>query len=246
MGIHGNRAQKLIFQFPNVPGPGVCRQHAEGTRRQTNLGALVTATGPSEQPACQQGHIFNSISQGRERDHDRGQPKEQIFPKTTLPHLVSQTAMSRPEHPDVHIPGLILTDAMDLALLQEPQQLRLHGWWHLADLVEQHRASVRRLQKADSIRARPRERAFSMTKELRLEQPFRKRSAIDCDKGPIGTGSVRVDRSREKLLSGSRFPLDHHRDRRLARLMCKLQSGHHQRCSGNQCRLNLVCLLPHR
>ncbi len=46
--------------------------------------------------------------------------------------------------------GCVPADAVDLALLERAQQLRLQPRMHLADLVEQQRAAVRLLELADA------------------------------------------------------------------------------------------------
>ena len=63
---------------------------------------------------------------------------------------------------------------MDLALLQEAQEFRLHGSWHLADLIEQNRAPVGGFPQADSILISPGKRSLAMTEEFGFEQPLGK------------------------------------------------------------------------
>ena len=60
--------------------------------------------------------------------------------------------------------------ALELALLQHAQQLRLQLQRDLADLVEKHRAVVGQLEAADALRDRAGERAPLVPEQLALEQ----------------------------------------------------------------------------
>ena len=48
-------------------------------------------------------------------------------------------------------PRPVLTDAAHLAFLQHPQQFHLHGRRYIADLVEEQRAAVGRLEQTGAI-----------------------------------------------------------------------------------------------
>ena len=77
-------------------------------------------------------------------------------------------------------------DALDHALLQEAQQLRLQGHRKIADLVQEQRAAIRGLDLADRALDGARIGALLVAEELALEQRFRDRRAIDGHK-PAGT-----------------------------------------------------------
>ena len=59
-----------------------------------------------------------------------------------------EVAVGRGDDAHVDRAARVLADAADLALLQHAQQLDLHRRRHLADLVEEQRAAVRRLEQA--------------------------------------------------------------------------------------------------
>ena len=67
----------------------------------------------------------------------------------------------------------------DLAVLQRAQQLRLHLRPHVADLVEEQRAAVRRLEQAALGRDGAGERAPGVAEQLGLEQRLGQRRAVD-------------------------------------------------------------------
>ncbi len=65
---------------------------------------------------------------------------------------------------------LVRADGAHLAVLQDPQQLRLHLERHVADFVEEDRPAVCRDEVPGPVLRRARERAADMTEELALEE----------------------------------------------------------------------------
>src|SRR5205814_8736828 len=112
------------------------------------------------------------------------------------------------------LPGLAVSDGADVSLLEHPQQLRLHGGRHLADLVEQDRATRGRFEQPALVMRRPGEGAATMAEELALEERLRQRRTVDGDEGLAGPRARRVDAARHQLLAGAGLALDQDRDRR--------------------------------
>ena len=99
--------------------------------------------------------------------------------------------------------GCVAADAARSALLEHAQQLRLHRRRQLADLVEEERAAVRRLEAADAPLARAGEGAALVAEELALEQRLRDRGAVHDDEGLVAARAELVDRARDELLAGA-------------------------------------------
>src|SRR5581483_12268950 len=91
-------------------------------------------------------------------------------------------------------------DAVDLALLQDPEELRLQRRLHLADLVEEDRAVLGQLELAELPRDGARECAPLVPEELALEQLARQRRAVDRDEGLRAPRPALVEVAREQLL----------------------------------------------
>jgi hypothetical protein len=77
---------------------------------------------------------------------------------------------------------------------------------HVADLVEQDRAAVRLDEEAGTVGVRARERAAQVAEELRLEQAFRQRDAVDRDVRALRAGARVVDRAGDELLARAVSP----------------------------------------
>src|SRR5262249_7915238 len=105
--------------------------------------------------------------------------------------------------------GVAPTDPGELALLEHAEQLRLESERQLADLVEEERASRRRLELADAPLGRPGEGAALVAEELALEELVRDRGAVERDERPAPAGMV-VEGLRDQLLPGAGLALDEH------------------------------------
>ena len=111
---------------------------------------------------------------------DHVEAVEQILAEAALADLACQIAVRRGDHAHVDADGLVAADALELALLQHAQQLRLRRGRDLADLVEEQRAAVGLLEAAVAARGRAGERALLVAEQLALEHAFGERAAVDA------------------------------------------------------------------
>ena len=105
---------------------------------------------------------------------------------------------------DVDLDRVRVADALELALLQHAQQLRLQRRAHRPDLVEEERALVRLLEPSLPRADRAGERAADVAEELRLEQRFRNRAAVERDEAVGAARAAVMNRARGELLAGAR------------------------------------------
>jgi hypothetical protein len=85
--------------------------------------------------------------------------------------------------------------------LGDPQELGLQVQRQLADLVEQQRAAVGRLEAPRPVAGGAREAPLHVPEELALQQLARDRRAVDLHEGPLGPRAPQVERAREPLLA---------------------------------------------
>jgi hypothetical protein len=96
-------------------------------------------------------------------------------------------------------------------VLQEAQQLHLQRGGQLADLVEEERAAVRRLDAAAPLGVGARERALLVAEQLALEQRLGDRPAVDRHERPLRAQPQPVDRVGGELLAGAALAEHQHR-----------------------------------
>ena len=104
-------------------------------------------------------------------------------------------------HVGVARPGL--ADALELLVLQEAQQLGLQRRRDLADLVEEQRAALGRLDAARLVAHRAGERAARVAEQLAREQLLGQRRAVDHDERLARRACCARGRAREHALAGA-------------------------------------------
>jgi hypothetical protein len=145
-----------------------------------------------------------------------------------------QIAVGGRHHAHVHAHRLVAAHALEVLLLQEAQQLHLHGHGDLAHLVEEQRPSVGRLEAAATLLQRARERAALVAEELRLQHGLRQRRAVELDEGLVGARRVLVDGRRDQLLARAGLTMDEHGGLALGHLRHGLEEALHGRVVADQ------------
>ena len=114
------------------------------------------------------------------------------------------------DHADVQVQDTLAAHALDLRVIEEAQQLRLGRQAQVADFVKEHGAAIGLLQLAHPGRARARERALLVTKELALDEVTGNCRAIDGDKRPRRPHALQVNRTRDQFLAHAALAGDKH------------------------------------
>src|SRR5262245_3485952 len=157
----------------------------------------------------QLGDVASPIAQRRDVDTDDIQPEEEVFPEATAAHGRFEVLVRRRHDPDVDVDGLATTNARELALLDDAQELCLQPERHVRDLVEEEGAAGGRFELADAALDRSREGAPLVAEELALQELVRDRRTVEGDERPPPFG-ILMDGPRHELLSGARLALDQH------------------------------------
>ena len=114
--------------------------------------------------------------------------------------------------------ALRFADALELAVFEDAQQLRLQLQRQLADLVQEQGRVVRVLEIARARRRRAGERALGVTEQRRLHERRRDRRAVEREERVRRALAHEVQRLGDELLAAARFALDQHRERRVREL----------------------------
>src|SRR5439155_21981979 len=112
-----------------------------------------------------------------------------------------QIAVGGCDHAHVHFRRLRIAHPLELAFLQDAQQLHLQRGAHGPDLVEKERALVRLLEAALSIAEGAGERAAHVAEELRFEQVFWNRAAVEGDETLFAARAVVMDRASDNFFA---------------------------------------------
>jgi hypothetical protein len=155
-------------------------------------------------------HVLLALAHRRQLDVDHAQAEVQVLAEVALVDLLAQVAVGRRQHPHVDLDRLVAADPLDLALLEDAQQLGLQRDVELADLVEEDRAAVGLLEAAEVLADRAGEAALLVAEQRRLDQLLGDRAAVEHDER-LGLARRRVvHRARDHLLAGAGLAGDQH------------------------------------
>ena len=126
-------------------------------------------------------------------------------------HLGGEVAIGGGYQADVELPGACAADTLELALLQDAQQLGLQLRSQLADLVEKNGAALGHLELALFLRHGSGEGALLVSEQLAFQQRLGEGGAVDGDEGLGRARAEAVQGAGHQFLAGAGFAEDEHR-----------------------------------
>ena len=136
----------------------------------------------------------------------------------------------------VGLDGLGAADPLELALLQDAQQLHLGRQVDVADLVEEQRAALGELEPPLLARLGAGERPLLVAEELRLDEAVGQRRAAHLDERLLRAQRAVVDRVRDQLLAGARLAANQRRGVGAGHLRDLLEDLPHRPAAADQVR----------
>ena len=164
-----------------------------------------------EEVLHQERDVLLALAQRRQLHRDDVQPVEQILAEQPVRHHASEVVVGRGDDAHIDLGRMRIAHALELALLQDPQQLHLQPRAHRADLVEKERALVRLFEPSQPVGDGARERAADMAEQLGLEQRLGDRAAVERHEPVHPARAVVVDGARDDFLSRSGLTGDEER-----------------------------------
>ena len=125
-------------------------------------------------------NILASIAQRRHGDDEGAEPKVEILTERPRVDRRPQVTVRRGDDSGVHLDVAFGADASDLSLLQGPQQFGLDRRSDFADLVQEYRAAAGDFEQTCLVAHGARKSASHVAEQLRFEQRFGQRRAVDA------------------------------------------------------------------
>ncbi len=181
------RPLQQVIQLADIAGPGVgeqqvCRLGAQGRN------ALAGTAAAAEQLHREGQNVIAALAQRGDGERKHVEAVVKIFAEASRRHFLAQATVGRREDPDVERYGSPTAEALNLALLQNAQQLRLQRQRHLRHLIEQQGAALRLLEFPGVTGVRAGEGAPFVAEQHRLEHVLGDRRAVDGDERPAVAG----------------------------------------------------------
>ena len=154
---------------------------------------------PLEEVVSELHHIPPTFPQRRHLHLNANEPVVQIHPEPAVGHQTCQRPVGGNHDPRVDPAGTKAAHPLDGEILDGSQQLGLGGGRQIGHFIQKERALVRVLELAPPA-AHARCRAILDAEQLRLEQRFDERGAVDGDERPCAAATRFVQLTRDQFL----------------------------------------------
>ena len=126
-------------------------------------------------------NVLRALAQRRHADREDGEAVVEVAAEAPLADLFAEVAIRRRDDAHVHLDRPRAAEALELAGLEDAQELRLQLERQLADLVEEEGRAVGDLEAPDLAGQGAGEGALLAPEQLALDQARRQRRAVDLD-----------------------------------------------------------------
>src|SRR6185312_11647051 len=147
----------------------------------------------------------------------------EVLAKRSLLQRRAQIAVGRGEQPHIHFERFGASQALELSLLEHPQELYLDGSRHIANLIEEQRAFIRQFEFSRLAGKRARKRSLFEAEQLAFKESVRNGGAVDLDERPGGAARVLVNGASNQVLADAALPAQQHRG------VAAGHTGHHRK-----------------
>ena len=192
-----------VLQFPHVPRPGIGGQHLHRLGRDPDPRLLRLTAVFLEEELGKLGDFLRPFPQRGHRKRDHVEPEEEVLPEGPGFDGLQEIPIGRRNHPDVHLDRTRAAHAIELPVLEKPQELGLKPWLHVADLVQEDCPAVGDLELAAFLAGRPGEGALLMAKQLRFQELLRQGHTVHGHEQAASTGAPVVNRPGKEVLACS-------------------------------------------
>src|SRR5262249_24286320 len=158
-----------------------------------NLGDAAGSAEPLREPLRQERDVVGALAERWHRHPRDGESVPEILAEATARALFGEVRVRRRDDPDVDAPGRTPTQGPNLEAVEGREELRLELERQLADLVEEERTSVGRLEGTDSIADGAGERAADVSEQLAFDQVRGDRGAVEDHERARGALALLVD-----------------------------------------------------
>jgi len=201
-----DQALNEVTQFANVAGPGVTEEDFE--RAVTEFARFLAVAGAEfiEEMTSENGNVSGAIPQRRNEKRNDVQTVKKILAETAVSDFLFEIFVGSGNDAGVDAGGLIGADRFESLLFQYPQDFRLSAKTHIANFIEEKRATIGLLKLADLVVHGAGEADLDVAEELGLDEFFRNCRAVDLYEWTFIAQAGRVQGTRDEFFARAAFP----------------------------------------
>lgn len=176
-----------------------------------HAGAVVGLRRDLEKVFGERGDVFAPAAERRQIQGQDVEAIVEVGPKLAFVAQGFEIAVGRGDDAHIDLEDFVAADALDFALLQDAEQLGLHGGGHIADFIEEERAATRALKFAAALFGGARERAGFVAEHFALDELAGDGGAVHFFERSARALGREVDGAGHELLAGAALASDEHR-----------------------------------
>src|SRR5438093_2004586 len=197
-----------VAELAHVARPGVAHELREGLVRDPVDALLARHLAVAEEFADQEWDVLDALAQRWDAHRHHVDSVVEVLAHPALGHRLRQLHVGSRDDPHVHLDAAVRAELLDLALLEDAQELELHVERDRLDLIEEERAGGGELDLPHPVVDRTRERAALVAEELALEERVREGGAVERAEAAALALALEVDGAGGQLLTGPRLAVD--------------------------------------
>src|SRR6266404_6753106 len=153
-------------------------------------------------------NIRFSFAERGQRNRKNIQAIIQILPEFTVTDHLPQVLIGRRDDTNIDARGTGAAYSLELALLENTEQLGLKLHWHVSDFIQKQCAAVRQRKSADMRIDRSGKGSALVPEKLAFEKAGRHRRTVHFDEIPAAAWAELVNRARDNFLARPGFASD--------------------------------------
>src|ERR1035438_1452954 len=190
-----------VLQFAHAARPVVAHEAGSSLWRDARHAPLHLLAVVRREECRQHWNILSPLPQRRHVERYDIETIIEVRPKSSRAGCLLQITIRRGDQSDVEFDGTRTAYSFEFPLLQNPQELGLHGDSQLPDLVQKNCAAFGDLKLSFLLRNRTGKSPSFVSEQLAFQQRFSDGRAVNSDKWLVGPAPIHVDGSGDQVLS---------------------------------------------
>src|SRR5258708_6073173 len=210
--LRANNDQALdeVAKLADIARPRVPQQNLHGGIGELARSLAIRGAELVQEIPGQDRNVLFAVAQGRHEEGNYVQPVKEILAEGAARDLLLEILVRGRQYANIDTERLAGADRLEALLFQHAQHFRLRAQTHVADFVEEERATVGFLEFADLIFRCAREAALHVAKKFGFDQLLWDGRAVHFDKQAFAAQAGGVQGARHELLARAALAINQH------------------------------------
>src|SRR5437870_7575903 len=207
-----HQAMHLVGELAHVARPGVGLERPQRGAVEAAHRAALALLAAGEEVRRERRHVGHAVPERWHANGEYGEAVVEVEAEAPRRHLGLERAVGGRDDARAHAARAVGAHRLHLLVLEDAEQLRLHGRRRLADLVEENGALPRLLEEPVAVTLGAGEGPAHVAEELALEERLGEGGAVLHQERRLRARAAAVDGARQELLAstGLAFEEDGH------------------------------------